>query len=279
MTAAFLAAEAEILGTGRTWRPTNDAQGRLINEVFAVTRDEDSLISEMERVVSWDAGVINKFLSDRGFDIQIEPLPPTQFGFAAAMKLALKWLYPGNEMFIEVEGTSYPAARLDGGVGFSTSPEHDQPIASIMVEGGDTVHLTKFDKDMDTVDLALFAQRIIDSRKFDESFGAVVFPKVDLDVQPDVSWLIGIWTIMASGGGAAIAQALQQCKLRMNHLGAVVEDAFAGACECFCVVEPKPDLFIDGSFLFVLQRPGMKLPVIAAVVRPDSWKDPGELGL
>ena len=82
-------------------------------------------------------------------------------------------------------------------------------------------------------------------------------------------------------GLCTLVQALQQCKLKANHLGAVVTDAFAGAgaLETCMVSRPKPDLVVDGSLLFVLDRPGLSQPVISLVVRPDSFKDPGKLDL
>lgn len=283
--AAVLAAEDEILGPGRTWHPTNAAQRRLLEEIFPVMRAENDRIPEIDKLVSWSADDINAFLRERGMDIQLEPLGADTFGFAAVMKVAVQWLVAGTaQSIVGVDGKGYAGARLesaykDGGpsVLFRRSARHDHPIATIRTSGTDLVHLVKFDEDLDAFDLTARAGEILLDAMPIYDFEGVHFPTIDLDVQPDVSWLLEMWTTLDSGQRAWLVQALQQCKLRMNHVGAIVEDAFVGAASLECLSFSKPDLVIDDDFLFVLERPGLKQPVFSAVLRPDAWKDPGEL--
>ncbi len=290
MVAAFLEAEARILGKNRTWQPTNAQQERLLAEVFATMRGEDHLFSnEIDKLVSWSADDINAFLEERGIDIRLEPLDSDTFGFAAVMKILVKWLVPGTTReIVDVHGNSYAGAHLESeydddadaySVSFSSSSGHTHPIASILTTSKDIVHLTKFNEDLESFDLVARAGEILGTRRPIDGFGGVHFPMVDLDVQPDLEWMIGLWTVTDAGQRAKLVQALQQCKLQMNHKGAIVKDAFAGAISLESCRMPDPDLVIDDDFLFVLERPGAKRPAFSAVIRRDAWKDPGELDL
>lgn len=286
MIAAFLAAEAQILGPGRAWHATNVQQERLLSEVFPGMRPENDRIPEIDTSVSWSADDINAFLRERGMDIQLDPLGPDTFGFAAVMKVAVQWLQRGVAKAITgVDGIEYSGARLEsayvkGGPSllFRRSPRHEHPIVTIRTVSSDLVHLTTFGEDVSSFDLnARVAELLPDATQIYD-FEGVHFPAIDLDVQPDVSYLLEMWTELDNGKRAWLVQALQQCKLRMNHVGAVVEDAFAGAASLEgMMTPPKPDLVLNDDFLFVLERPNLTQPVFAAVLRPDVWKDPGEI--
>lgn len=289
MTAAFLAAEAEILGKDRTWAPQNAMQARLLTEVFPFTRPEAELVPETKQRVAWAAGPINDFLRDNGMDIRLEELGPDTFGFASVMTIRCPWAVPGDAKNILVDGKAFPGARLEaermkGGpsVAFSVSKHFSAPIATVRTSSQDVVRITKFDEDLDAFDLVARAKELTIDASACYDFEAVHFPMLDLDVCPDVSWLLGMTTESETRGLCTLVQALQQCKLQMNHVGAIVKDAFAGAAsfECCSMSRPKPDLVINGSLLFVLDRPGLSQPVISLVARPgDSFKDPGQLAL
>lgn len=288
MTAAFLEAEAQILGQNRTWIAANAKQRRLLEEILPFTRPEAELIPETKQCVAWEAGTINSFLTDNGMDIRLEEFGADTFGFASVMKVACPWLAQGTPRRIliddePVEGARLEAKRVSKGmsVAFSRSPHFSEPIATILTTSNDVVRITKFNEDLDPFDLVARAREMVTDAKPVFDFDGVQFPFVDLDVCPDVSWLLGMSTVSETRGVAELVQALAQVKLQMNHKGAVVKDAFAGAAmlECCVVSRPKPDLIVDGSFLFVLDRPGLTQPVISLVVRPDSFKDPGELDL
>lgn len=288
MTAAFLAAEAEILGKDRTWMPQNPLQARLLAEVFPFTRPEAELVPETKQRVAWAAGPINDFLRDNGVEIRLEELGPDTFGFASVMEVKCPWAMPGDTKDIKVGDDTFPGARVEsarmkGGpsVTFSISSHFSSPIATLRTRSQDVVRITKFDEDLDAFDLVARAKELTIDASACYDFEAVHFPMVDLDVCPDVEWLLGMTTESETRGLCTLVQALQQCKLQMNHMGAIVKDAFAGAgaFESCSVRRPKPDLIVDGSLLFVLDRPGLSQPVISLVVRPDSFKDPGTLVL
>lgn len=277
MTAAFVHAEAQILGRGRTWNATNVDQERLVGDVFPITYAEVDKIPETETIVDWSEVPINGFLERRGVDIRLDVLGPDTFGFAAFMKISVEWELPGDWCTVKVGKTHYHAAHLstsDGTVSFSSSPRHDQPVAALRTKTGDVVYITKFDEDLNPFDLIERAQEIVDTRVTRVGgFGGVVFPATDMDVRPDLEWMLNMWTTLDDGRTGTLVQALQQCKLKMDHVGATVEDAFASACCLESCMDIDPDLTIDGSFLFILTRPGLRRPVFVAVVREDAWKD------
>lgn len=288
MTAAFSAAEDQILGKGRAWEAQNPQQERLLREVFPFTYPEVGKIPEAKTCVAWAAAPINDFLAGEGMDIRLEDFEPDTFGFAAVMTVLCPWLVQGTPKGIEIDGTRYTGARLEakrvkGGmsVTFSASKHFKEPIATVRTRSNDVVHITKFDEDLDVFDLAARARELTIDAERVHDFGGVHFPTLDLDVCPDVGWLLGLATTSEAHGRGELVQALAQVKLKMNHKGAVVKDAFAAAMtfECCSFDKPKPDLVVDGSLLFVLDRPGLTQPVISIVARADSFKDPGDLGL
>ncbi len=58
----------------------------------------------------------------------------------------------------------------------------------------------------------------------------------------------------------------------MNAFTAKITETFYRLCE-----DSKPNLVLNDSFLFILERPGLSLDLCTAVLRPDTWKDPGKL--
>ncbi len=284
MTAALLAAEEKILGPNRTWYSVNRLKRIWLQEIFSVTRRENNLIKGMETEVSWEADIINAFLKRNGMTIELQPFGPDTFGFAAIMKAGAPWIVPGVQRSLTgADGETYPGALIEyerharkPNVAFRTSKRHGEPIVTLSTDSDVLVHLTKFNQDLDAFDLAAQVNEIFFETERFYDFGGVHFPMVDLDVQPDVSWLLEMYTFLDDGRRAWLSQAIQQFKLRMNHLGAKAEDAFAGEItfECF---SPKPTLQINESFLVVFEQPGLIQPLCSVVVRPDAWKDPGDI--
>lgn len=291
MIAALLAAEDTILGRDRTWHAVNAKQERLLAEIFPAMRPENVSIPEIEQEVSWEAEAINEFLRRHGMDIRLEPFTRDTFGFAAVMRVAVQWLIAGVERdIVGIDGKTYAGARIEQehdytvnglNLEFLRSPSHPNPIVTLRTKSKDVVHLTRFDGEASSAfDLMAYAGKLLTDTERSRDYEGVHFPMVDLDVQPDVSWLLNMWTTQrASELRAVMVQAVQQCKLQMNHEGAVATDAFAGAATLECCRMPKPDLVINGPFLFVLERPGLQQPMFVAHVCPDMWKNPGELDL
>lgn len=99
---------------------------------------------------------------------------------------------------------------------------------------------------------------------------------VGLDRQPDLSWLVGLWTTSTAGQRATIAEAKQQSILKVNHKGALARSG-AGATIHLESLVVGNELIINRPFLFWIARDGYPLPLFAAVIDYADWKNPGKL--
>jgi hypothetical protein len=86
---ALIAAETE-LGQNRTWEGRSELQQEFIR-LFEANRAETSNIPEIENISSRDHKIINEFLRSRGFQIELQPFAPSDFGVASVLKLKLEW--------------------------------------------------------------------------------------------------------------------------------------------------------------------------------------------
>lgn len=105
-----------------------------------------------------------------------------------------------------------------------------------------------------------------------ENFGSLVFPMVDLDMRPDISWLIGMDTEGDDGLPGIILQAVQQTRYAMDTVGAKVENAAAVGLARGVV--PLADHVIDRPFLAIVRRPGLTQPLFAGYIATDCWRKP-----
>jgi hypothetical protein len=98
----------------------------------------------------------------------------------------------------------------------------------------------------------------------------VIFPMVDLDVMPDISWIIGMSDKLEEKW--KIAQALQQTKVKIDEEGVIIREAVTIGVKCMsaCFDEPVP-LVINRPFLFAVKREGLKEPLFSAYLDIDSW--------
>jgi len=103
-------------------------------------------------------------------------------------------------------------------------------------------------------------------------FEGVMFPMVELDMQPDIRWIHGM-----ENGSWSIEQALQQTRFRMNEKGAKVESAAAMRSICEDASAKPTPVLIDGPFLLWIERKGLDVPLFCAVLCEDAWKEPKEL--
>lgn len=276
IVAALVKAE-KILGSDRVWTGVNSDQNDFL-KIFESSRREVPAMPEIESLASWKAEDINEFLKSRGFDIQLDPFGSDIFGIAAVLKMLMMWKYPGIKTEIRcADAKTYPAAALEDGLGYFQSQLVPNPVVAIATESGDVVYLTRLDEGQ-TGPLGLLhqAQEIVQSLRPKYDWGNLIFPMVDLNVQEDVTWLLNMETKMDSGRKAWLSQALQQNKLKMNHIGALAESAFAGAVTTEMFIMPKPSLMIDGPFLVIVTRPGFSWPLFTAHVTYPDFKDPGD---
>ena len=275
IVAALLKAE-ELVKPVKGWAANNEIQRVFLEKFFSECREEISRIPEIESIASWSADVINRFLKERGFSIQLQPFNSLTFGVASVLDVLVEWLNKGDVTSIKKGRVTYPAVKIDSKhADFFETSAHENPIVCLRTKSEDLVHMTILDNAPDGFDMVEKAQELSKGRE-GYNFSSVVFPMVSLNQQVDISWLIGLRTTGANELPAIITQALQQTKLRMNEKGARAQSAVAIAI-IRGGFSPEKQYVIDKPFLFWITRPGICKPLFVAYVTEDDWKNPGDI--
>ncbi|MBA4321050.1 MAG: hypothetical protein C0412_21885 [Flavobacterium sp.] len=242
---------------------------------------------ELQSKASSDVSVVNQFVNENKFDIQLTDLHrPDAFYVASILKVALEWKKEGEKTTLKVEDKEYPAVKFDlqkeemrrfCWVDCST-------ILHIETKNGDYVYIKQADKKIAPLTGFALVDEITNkwqkmaSRVTCIFLDEVIFPMVDINETVDIGWLENMRAYSGLTPKYIIAQALQQTKFQMNEKGAKVESAAAMTfikCSCFSH-EHKRVFKIDDSFYLWIMRPGVKTPIFAAYVDKDSWKAPAE---
>jgi len=273
---ALVVSEKE-LGANRTWTAVNEKQEQFLR-LFETSRVEVAKIPEIESVCSHSHETINSFLKSKGFSIQLQPFNPVDIGVASVLKLVLEWAEKGSENSVMVEGnpSRFPAVYIKKkGVTCHKSAGHAHPIAQLHTTNGDEVFLTAVDAPVPQDQLTARAESILSGLSTTpEAFAGVIFPMVDLDHQPDISFLLNMHTVGSDGIGARIAQALQQTQFAMDEIGAVVKSAVAMHMTRCAVLNEADPIIINRPFLAMVRRPGLKQLIFVGYMDVDCWKRP-----
>lgn len=284
-TVAALKAADRMLGENRVWKPTSleDQINWLADTYGPGVLD----LAHVPEIVANATGSISnhvEFLRKHGWQAQITgPLMDGEIATAAVLDVLVEWLKAGKDSSITIPGgQSFPAFELK-------HDEYENPIAiyehlrvvglhvMLGTKSGDNVHIMEVERPPVTVlDLRELVDVMINGLQRIARSCTVVIPKVDLASKQSLDWLPGLHTVGEDGMPACIAQAVQQATLKMNEVGARAR----AADEMMMTrgMAPREDkLYIDKPFLFAITRHNVKLPVFAAYVDTDSWKNPGNL--
>ncbi len=293
LIAALVKAE-DILGPDRNWQADNATQSLFLEEFFAqASRRESSRIPEIESIAAWDAEVINRFLRERGFEIQLLPFSNNtfapEFGVASVLDMFVTWLEPGQEVTLKANNSDelatksekeYPAVRMATGVSFHRASQHPHAIAKLETQSYDAVYLTRLDTAPTGFDLLRYTKQLSAALNPNYDYEGVVFPMVDLKQKVDISWLINMSTITDTNKPAVISQALQETHFSMDPKGAHAKSAVALAVRMMGAIPfhpPLPDLIIDGPMLVWCERYSLTQPLFVAHVTQEDWKKPEEV--
>ena len=236
-------------------------------------------------ISSKSAAEINAFLKKEGFDIQLnEWVDPYMFGAASVFRLLVNWKKPGKTGFnVRDEYPAFQINQKNQGLLFSQIEGEEYPTLIIPTSDDDTfLFIHPRAEHVGDVQKTHELSKVIAHLKPDLSheYDTAVIPCVDLDVKPDVNWLTGI---ARSGAGASVGSQLmqvkQQVRAKMNHEGAFVESATAGAMRLTAFVQQPKVFVVDQPFYMVFVKSINRRPVPLATIRvgTDHWKDPGEL--
>lgn len=297
-------------GTTPKWTPVNPQQVDFIENVFNTNLDALRYFSpeELKTRANNDPAVINQWLKESGFDIQLGgERGPDKFFVAAILKVVVEWLKNGakGEFTCPLNRNAYQSVRFEydpevcSVLRFHKKENVRIPIprsGKIPVERGDVLKLaTKTD---DVVYLSpAYAKDGLDKQptcEFDlinrinilrtelrhrsnsvdyvkDYMGCnAVFPMASINQMNDVNWLVGL--ISPLDPCPKVAEVKQQTKFDMDEKGAKVESAFAGGFVNECMHQPDPDYLINGPFYLWIERSNVNLPIFYAFIDVDSFK-------
>ena len=238
-----------------------------------------SRVPELQGFAARTAGPLNQALTRAGFAMRVSPWVDDgkHLGVVALLKVAVRWRAVGeireangNQPFTVAGGR--PAFRLTNlahGVRFGTFAAAREPVVIVPTVSGDKLYLLRTnDVPADPLALLDLAAAIARTRPSprDWRYDGVYIPMVNADRQVDLSWMNGIRV-----GSWEISQSLQEVRFQMDQFGATVESStvFAG------LTGPPPAYYrLDGPFMAVIARTGVRTPIFAGYIGLDSFGDP-----
>lgn len=258
----------EIIG-GEEWTTTGPKQEELLNMLAGVS-SEDCKYIFLQTCVSRSANDINKFLAANGFDIKLGQLDPGGIGVASILKIFMTW-FSSEQTTINAENDSvYKGVKITDNIHLLNSNKTNAFIVEIEVQEGFSIYLSQipFFRPTDEQNLLLLANKLSETKEYDNSYvlESVSFPEVEMDCNPDVSWIKGL-----SAGEYFITQAVMQTKFLLDKRGAKAEAAVAFAISKG--MSEKINIILDGPFVAWIEKPGVKLPLFVSWCGYDSWKD------
>lgn len=266
------------------WETINKKQQLLIESYWPNQADIDLLKDdEITSKASKDVNLINQFLKDNDFSIQLKDMQnPLAFYVASILKIALEWEKEGTKTVLNIDGKELSAVKfeIENEQNFKVYHNLDQSnnsidILEIEAKNGDFVYMTQspfaFNSSAtQTLDFEILEHVELFNSMLSEKnltyYDTAIFPTVDINQEVDIKWLEGIWAYDGAVAKYEIAQALQQTKFHMDERGAKVESAVAISCVKRCLPAPKKIFKIESSFYLWIMRPGMKTPIFAAYI-------------
>lgn len=288
---AALIKSEDLLGPDRNWSPQNDKQALFLEKFFPKREELDAFLRQkqedsplkLDSVASYSANEINRFLKEKGFDIQVSDFSPPDFGVASVMEVLVKWNEEGQNSVLYVSGKEYPSVVLKSPpVQLLADVERiSAPLVRIDTRNPDyTFNLIIPPGPVGDFELLHYIEEV----KRDRESGIyapvprkyeVEFPKVDLDVKPDISWIEGM-SARGEGLPGIIGQALQQTIFKLNEKGAFAKSGVS-LMTMRSMPEPTPRYRIKEPFVCWIEKEGISLPVFAGFIGYKDWKDPGQL--
>jgi hypothetical protein len=236
---------------------------------------------ELRGIARATAEEINAWLEENGSPLRLEPWTNdgNGMGMASILDVTVEWPVVCQPGRVEVEGVLYPSFTAKRKNGFSEvfqAKHHSEPVARMETKNGDSVYFTRWNRALNDEDVPFVIAEIRENlESSDQGFTGVVVPMVDLTLEPDISWTIGLSTSFASGKWVVV-QAKQRIRFGMNQFGARAREETAMGC-LKSMAPMEKILILDGPFLCWFERPGISFPYVNLLCAPDCFKDPGDL--
>lgn len=275
-------AHNNYLKPGQMWWTINEEQQFFTDTYWPFAHQLSKLTEkELSSIISPEIDEVNRFLKDKGFDIQLDPFEnsdPGNCAIASVLDVLLKWKVPGTEHILTVENEQYPAVFMPTNESCMVGTYKNQEVAVIEAENNDTVYLMKAPLGQPVLkDFALieYLKNISKKNLARDFYEDMLFPMVDINEQLQLNWLLDLRFPIDDSREYRISQALQQTKFQMNEQGTAVQSAVVISIVRTCV--PR-HFIIDEPFYIWIKRDGIDIPVFAAYVDKENWKKPAKLG-
>jgi len=188
---------------------------------------------------------------------------------ASVFDVKVDWVSPGEESAVRTNQGVYVGAAMESFKVF-TVPGTDEKVVCLTAKTGERLFMVMGEPPQDELQLMKNVRQLSASLHPEiKAVSRLLFPKIALDRNEDISWLCGLSTLDADGGENVIAQALQQTKFKLDHLGAHVEST--AAMEVSRGFNMSPSIIIHRPFYVWLERDGLNLPLFAAYLDTDVW--------
>jgi len=287
------------------WRPAGPQQQALVG--ILPHHADGAGLPEIDSIATPIHGDLVQWFAQRGWNMNISPYNPPDFGVGAILDVLSLWVHPGEAKQKIWDGRVYdvvsmrrtsPQERCE--FAFHRLPPDQQPhisqrgntpenlaVSLPTRNPGETICMAMWRGSAPTsiFDLYNTVQNLrigMDRNQLPTPTGRVLtFPMVDLAVDTDISWLCQMQIPQRSpvtGGPVIIGEAKQKNRLRMNHTGAHAESATALLLLGGMAPAPPTHLVIDHPFLFWIERQNVAQPLFYAYVDRSEWKNPGSLG-
>jgi hypothetical protein len=272
---ALLTLEREFLGVDRIWKPLMDPHQRRLLELYYMYKPYVDKLRDLKAKASPDWQVLNEYLKESGFDPMFEQ-PLDGIGVVSILDKLVQWLEKGDPCQIAAPKGNFPGFKL-GKKNFQVYaiPGQKSPLIEIATQSEDKLFLMMSERTHDSVSIFDFALGMMMTRKMVENgYSSVQIPKIDFDIKPDITFLMGVNTVDEQNADWHITQAKQQFKFRMNESGARAKVATGlGISRGISFNAPQPLIF-DRPFYGWFAQSGSVLPLAIFYADYDAWKEP-----
>jgi hypothetical protein len=274
---ALATLEGEFLGTQCVWEPVNGGQTKIFGWLTAC-KDQLKRVAGLKSKASTDYRVLNAFLAEERFSIRLNPFEG--IGVVSILDKLVEWL-DGAAALTEIRGANgqtFPGFEIEAnGAHVYRVVGQPGPLVEMKTKSADTLWLYLPDENIsiyDGIDLVRMIAGVMASpRSTHDRYAGVRVPKIDFDITPDISFLIGAGVIDKDGLDWYITQAIQQFKFRMNEKGARARVATAISAKRGMSFEPVK-LSINRPFYGWFTQPGFDMPIASFYADYNSWKEP-----
>lgn len=262
------------------WTPTNEEQYQFLRRFLDAKALVDTLGDTLKRKADQDVSVINAWLKQHRFDIELRPeSDPSAFAVASILDVLVEWVKEGNITSVYNTNGTFPAVSIkeDGGtvVKFLKRDIHPFPIARITTKSGDMVFMSIMDYLTD--DTFAITDKVEELRKVTangkQHCDGVIFPMIDYNERVNIDWIKRLET-GPQKDDFYVGQALQQTKFRMNEKGARAKSAVAMSFRKMGGSSQDNWVRIDQPFILWIERPNVSMPLFVGVFAEDVWKKP-----